>query len=130
MLTFKGDSFTNRVVASLYESIDSELKESRLDRQQKLHSFGEFLVVDSLRDFENVAVYLARKRIVLSAIKQELLYVATNKIGIFNTSRGVYEFMRSMQALSEFSPAAPHATLHQQFNKVPHIILTKSSKSF
>ena len=113
-----GDSFPNRVAASLYGSF---VPSSEGDGTSSTLPLGDVLVVDSIREFADTAVRIAASRssssssrsggtqIGLMDMMQGVLGELIDKeSGLFGEARTVYTFIRAMQAIQEVSQLEKH----------------------
>ena len=95
VLTVNGDSFPNRVVASLYDSFQSM-------KMHSVSSFLDMLICDSVKEYEDLAVrLLTSRRDVLVAIRNQLLEHVQNKSGIFDAARTTVNFIKAMMTSHE-----------------------------
>lgn len=108
VLTVCGDSFPNRVAASLYASFLRPVFYTPFDvpeateLYERMQLTNGILVATNVKEMEDTAVRLLRHRTgTLSAMRLSLQRVVKGGTGIFDTPRAVHSFLRGMKAMYE-----------------------------
>ena len=103
-----GDSFPNRVAASLYASFLRHVfyapfdGPEAADLYERMHHINGILVAANVKEMEDTAVRLLRHHTgTLSTMRFSLQRVVEGRKGIFDTSRAVHSFLRGMKAMYE-----------------------------
>jgi hypothetical protein len=122
VLTLRGYSFPSRVAASLYASFIYPRDASESDTSVEIAStcalvMNDLLVVDSAKEFVDVAVRLSRRRVPGANMasrfdwvswhneplspKRCLFSLIENRAGLFNATRNVETIIRGMEVVQE-----------------------------
>lgn len=131
MLTIEGESFPNRVAASLYGSFETSDNASHYSDPENMsgdvaarippdHTLSDLLVSHSLKEFEDLAVRLISSRDTLRKLKNELTWKVQHSAGIFDSSQHSFNFMHGMESIAEMKDHYPDAKQQE----LPHVIFT------
>ena len=117
MITIEGDSFTNRVVSSLLQSI--KYYGNSLKYQQSI----ELLSSISIKDFEDSSIKIASNSEILMKLKRDISTWGEKSLGMFNTIENVRTLLYGIQTMMEVKS---FVQLKNQIH-LPHIIVTRQS---
>jgi len=130
VLTVCGDSFPNRVVASLYASFlrpvfyapaDDDGPRDTAELLERMQRASGILVATNVKEMEDTAVRLLRHHPevgVLSVLRSSLQWVIEREAGIFDTPRAVHSFLRGMKAMYEAYVLQPQLSSSRRYNIV------------
>ena len=95
VITVHGDSFPNRVVASLYDSF-------RFEIGRHTTSLLDMLICNSAKEYEDLTIrLLSTSNNVLVAIQNQLNKLIRNKAGIFDAEKTTVNFIKAMMTSHE-----------------------------
>ena len=123
-MTVCGDSFPNRVAASLYASFlrpdfyltSPQAGEVLYERTKRMNSI---LVATTVKELEDTAVRLLKPHTgALAAMTTNLHRLIESSVGVFDTPRAVHTFLRSMKAMFEAYALQPRqvSTSSRRYN--------------